>query len=333
MKQVQLSGFGLENLAVHKVPMPKPGPGEVLIKVAACSINYRDFMIAQGFYKPDLSFPLVPVSDGCGYIEQVGEGVTAWKPGDRVVTTLWQDWENGPLTADKRQVSAGCEAPGVLQEFAVLPETAIVRAPAALSDAEAACLPAAGLTAFAGLTTFGKLQPGGTVLTLGTGGVSLFALQFAKAMGATVVITSGSDAKLAKAQALGADHGLNYQQQPDWGEQCAALTGGADVVIETGGAGTLAQSMAALACSGRIAYIGALAGFSAETNLMPLVLKNASIHGVTVSHRQDHEAMNAFIEAHAIRPVISCSYPFADGIAAIADIAKGDHFGKLVVEF
>jgi NADPH:quinone reductase-like Zn-dependent oxidoreductase len=331
MQRIELSAFGLENLQLLEAPVPEPGIGEVRIKVGACSINYRDFMIASGFYKTDIPMPLVPLSDCAGTIDAVGAGVADFSVGERVVSLLWQDWEAGPLEALKRTRSTGCEAPGVLSEYVVLPVNAIVPAPLRLSDAEAACLPAAGLTAFAALTTFGELRAGGTVLTLGTGGVSLFALQFAKAMGATVVITSSSDEKLARAKALGADHTINYATELNWGERCFDLTGGADVVIETAGAGTLTQSMAAVAYSGRIAYIGALAGMAGEANLMPLVLKNASIHGITVSHREDHRRMTRFIDGHGIKPVIDHVYDLAGGIEAIKAIASGRHFGKLVV--
>jgi NADPH:quinone reductase-like Zn-dependent oxidoreductase len=332
MQRVELSAFGLDNLQLVEVPMPEPGRGQVRVKVAACSLNYRDFMIASGFYKTDIPLPLVPLSDCAGTIDGVGAGVTDFVSGDRVVSLLWQDWVSGPLDAKQRTRSLGCEAPGVLSEFVVLPATAVVPAPATLSDAEAACLPAAGLTAFAALTTFGQLRAGNTVLTLGTGGVSLFALQFAKALGAKVVITSSSDEKLARAKALGADYTINYQQEPRWGERCFALTGGADLVIETGGAGTLAQSMAAVAYSGRIAYIGALAGMVGEANLMPLVVKNASIQGITVSHKQDHLRMTRFIDEHGIKPVIDRQVELAGSIAAIGAIASAQHFGKLVVK-
>jgi len=331
MQRVELSAFGLENLLLKEAAVPEPGRGEVRIKVGACSINYRDFMIASGFYKTDICMPLVPLSDCAGTVDAVGEDVVDVVVGDRVVSLLWQDWEEGPLKATKRTRSTGCEAPGVLSEYVVLPANAVVRAPATLNDAEAACLPAAGLTAFAALTTLGELRAGGTLLTLGTGGVSLFALQFAKAMGAKVVITSSSDEKLARAKALGADHTINYITDATWGERCFELTGGADVVIETAGAGTLAQSMAAVAYSGRIAYIGALAGMVGEANLMPLVLKNASIHGITVSHKEDHRRMTRFIDAHGIKPVIDREFDLAGGIAGIKAIASGQHFGKLVI--
>jgi len=332
MRRVELPAFGIDGMHINEVPVPEPGEGQLRVKVTACSINYRDNMIVNGFYKPDLNFPLVPLSDCAGVVDATGPGVTEFKPGDKVVSVLWQDWEEGALVAGKRTASPGCESPGVLSEHAILQASGTALAPETLTAAEAACISAAGLTAFASITTVGQLKPGGSVLTLGTGGVSIFALQFAKAMGATVVITSSSDEKLERAKELGADHVINYRDNPDWGEQAFALTGGVDVVVETAGAGTLAQSMAAVGFSGRIAYLGALAGMSAETNLMPLVVKNASIHGVTVSHRQDHIAMTRFIDEHAIKPVIDRHYAFEDGIQAIKDIVNGEHFGKLVVD-
>ena len=333
MQRVELSAFGLSNLRFNEVPVPAPAAGEVLLKVMACSINYRDLMIANGHYKTDIPLPLVPLSDCCGVIEAVGSGVSDFAPGDRVVSLLWQDWLSGPLCADQRTQSPGCETTGVLSEYAVLPATGIAAAPESLTAAEAACLPAAGLTAFTALTTWGQLQPGDTLLTLGTGGVSLFALQFAKAMGANAVVTSSSDEKLARARDLGADHTINYRLNDRWGEACFELTGGADVVVETGGAGTLNQSMAALGYSGRIAYIGGLAGFAGETSLMPLVIKNASVHGITVGSKADHQRMTRFVGQHQIKPVIDRECSFAQSIDAIAAIGEGAHFGKLVVSF
>ena len=333
MRHVQLKEPGMENLVLAEVEQPQPGPGEVLVRVHAASINYRDFLIASGLYgSPRMTLPLVPLSDGAGEVIEVGDGVTQVQAGDRVTSLFWQDWPDGFATTANRSISTGFEAPGMLTEYALLPESAVARFPGSLSYDEAATLPCAGLTAWSSLTTHARVKPGETVLLMGTGGVSLFGLQFAKALGATTIITSSSNEKLHRAQELGADHVINYQETPEWGAKAFELAdGGVDAVIEIGGAETLQQSLAAVGVSGRIAYVGTLTGMNANLNLLELLGKNLQIHGLTVGNRTEHEKMIGFIDEHRLNPVIDRRFDLEQSPQAIANIAAGQHFGKLVV--
>ena len=332
MRRVEIKQFGLENLVVAEGERPEPGPGEVLVQVRAASINYRDFLIAQGFYNPNLTLPLVPLSDGAGDVFAVGEGVTRVAVGDRVTSLFWQNWADGTPGFDTRTISTGCEAQGMLTEFALLPEDAVAPAPSSLSDEEAATLPCAGLTAFTALTSVCGASEGKSVLVLGTGGVSLFTVQFAKAMGCRVIITSSSDEKLAQARELGADETINYKAVEDWGQKAFELAGGGvDVVVETGGAGTLQQSMAAVGFGGHIAILGTVSGMSAEIDVVGLMIKNSHAHGIMVGPRSDHEAMVRFIDEHGIKPVIHSRYDLDQGAEALGALATGQHMGKLVI--
>ncbi|MEO7386689.1 MAG: NAD(P)-dependent alcohol dehydrogenase [Gammaproteobacteria bacterium] len=331
MQRIELDKFGVENLKRVDGPQPKAGPGQVLVRMRAAAVNYRDFLIAQGYYKQDLPLPLIPLSDGAGEVVEVGAGVVSVASGDRVSSVFFQNWDSGPATLPRISVSTGCEAPGVLAELAVLPEQAIVPIPAQMTFSEAAALPCAGVTAWRALS-LGNCKAGDTVLVLGTGGVALCALQFAKAMGARVIVTSSSDEKLERASILGADHAINYQKDPEWGKTAFGLAGfGVNLIVESGGAGTLSQSIAALGWDGHIAYIGSLTGFSAELNLLGIVGKNAHLHGLTVGSRQDHRDMLAFVSKHGIKPVLDDRRSLKDGADAIQSIATGKHFGKIVV--
>ena len=331
MQSIELGQFGVDNLKLVDRPQPKAGPGQVVVRMRAAAVNYRDFLIAQGYYKQDLPLPLTPLSDGAGEVAEVGTGVTSVAQGDRVSSVFFQNWDSGPASLQKISVSTGCEAPGVLAQFAVLPEQAIVPIPAGLSFSEAAALPCAGVTAWRALQ-LGGCKAGDTVLVLGTGGVALCALQFAKAMGARVIVTSGSDDKLKQAASLGADHGINYKTVPEWGKAAFGAAGfGVNLVVETGGAGTLSQSIGALGWDGHVACIGSLTGFSADLNLLGLVGKNAHLHGVTVGSRQQHREMLDFVARHRIKPVIDDKLALGEGGTAIQAIAAGRHFGKIVV--
>lgn len=331
MQSIELGKFGVENLKLVERPQPKAGPGQVVVRMRAAAVNYRDFLIAQGYYKQDLPLPLVPLSDGAGEVAEVGSGVLSVAAGDRVSSVFFQAWDSGPASLPKISVSTGCEAPGVLAQYAVLPEQAIVPIPAGMNFSEAAALPCAGVTAWNALST-GKCKAGDTVLVLGTGGVALCALQLAKAMGAKVILTSGSDEKLKRAISLGADQVINYKLDPEWGKTAFGMAGlGVNIVVESGGAGTLAQSIAALGWDGHIAYVGSLTGFSAELNLLGLVGKNAHLHGLTVGSRQHHREMLAFVARHGIKPVLDDQRTLEEGGAAIQAIAAGQHFGKIVI--
>lgn len=331
MQSIELGQFGADHLKLVQRPQPKAGPGQVVVRMRAAAVNYRDFLIAQGYYNPELPLPLTPLSDGAGEVADVGAGVTGVTVGDRVSSVFFQDWDSGPATLQRISVSTGCEAPGVLSEFALLPATAIVPIPAQLSFSEAAALPCAGVTAWNALS-LGKCKAGDTVLVLGTGGVALCALQLAKAMGAKVIVTSSSDQKLEEASRLGADHAINYKQDAEWGKTAFGMAGfGVNLVVESGGAATLAQSIGALGWDGHIALVGQLTGFTTELNLLGLVGKNAHLHGLTVGSRQQHRDLLAFVVKHGIKPVLDDKRTIQEGGAAIQSIAAGQHFGKIVV--
>ena len=332
MQCVQLAGAGLEHLVVNSVATPEPGAGEVLVRMQAAAVNYRDYMICAGFYGGDKDYPLIPLSDGAGVVESVGAEVTQYRAGDRVMTAFWQDWESQPVRPGVRTRSTGCEAPGALTEVGLFPETALLPVPENMSTETAAALACAGVTAWTALHCGGPVGPDSKVLLLGTGGVSIFALQIAKSFGATAVITSSSDEKLERARALGADETINYRETPEWGPEAFKLSGGGvDVVVETGGMGTLGQSLQALGLNGSIGVLGALGGLSAEMNGMALIGKCAGIHGITVGARDDHAALSGHLVQHGISAVIDREFSLDEGPEAIEAIARGDHFGKLLV--
>lgn len=337
MLAFELSKFGIDNLHTIELDEPalKSGPaaGQALVKFKAASINYRDFMIAEGLFAPQDDLPVIPLSDGAGEVIAIGNGVTRVAVGDLVTPLFFPKWISGDAQGGERKVSTGLEAPGCLRQYGSFDEQELVKAADHLNAEQAACFPCAGLTAWNALVTRSAVKAGDTVLLLGTGGVSIFALQFAKALGATVIITSSSDDKLARAKALGADHIINYTTTPEWGEAAKALTNGrgVDAVVEIGGTGTLAQSFKAIRCGGHIAIIGALAGAQMEILVYELIKTNANLHGISVGNRDDFEAMMAFVDAHKITPVIEKNYPFEAAAAALRDIDMGKHFGKLTI--
>jgi NADPH:quinone reductase-like Zn-dependent oxidoreductase len=314
-----------------------PGPGEVLVKIEAASLNYRDLLMQSGKSASSGGDPVVPLSDGAGTIEAVGEGVTPWEVGDRVALTFFRDWEDGRFEMQYHQAARGGSCDGVLAEKVVAPAHSLVRLPGYLSMDEAATLPCAGLTAWHGLMERSRpLEAGHTVLCLGTGGVSIFALQIAKAAGAKVILTSSSDEKLKRAQELGADGIVNYRENPDWDKAVYELTGGkgVDHVIEVGGPGTLPKSMNSVAAGGSIALIGVLTGFDApDASLFPLVTRNVDLSGIYVGSRAMFERFNAFLSEHEIHPVISDTFAFDEAPAAYGKLEGAGHFGKVVISF
>jgi NADPH:quinone reductase-like Zn-dependent oxidoreductase len=327
--------WGLENLVPGERPVPEPGPREVLLRLSAASLNYRDLVVVQGNYgrlagEP----PLIPLSDGVGEVVAVGSEVTRVKPGERVCTTVFQGWHSGELEDWMAETALGGPLDGVLSEYRTLDEGGVVRAPEHLSDAEAATLPCAGLTAWDAVINQGSLQAGETVLILGTGGVSLFALQFAKLRGATAIVTSKSNEKLARARALGANHTINYLETPRWGGPVREMTGGrgADLIVETGGGGTLPESLSAVRAGGRIMLMGVLAGAKLEAKVYHLVLRRVRLQGITMAPRDDFERMNALITEHGLRPVVDRVFPFEDSPQAFSHLAAQEHFGKVAIE-
>lgn len=310
-----------------------PGPREVLLRVRASSLNRRDILIHRGLYPAGDRAVVVPLSDGAGEVAAVGAGVTRTQVGDRVVATFFQDWLDGRPVASTGASAMGGAVDGMLAEYVTLHEDGVLPIPAHLSFEEAATLPCAALTAWNGLFTCGGLRAGDHVLVQGTGGVSIFGLQFAVAAGATVLLTSSSGAKLARARTLGAAHLIDYRTTPEWDRAVLEATSGVGVhhVLEVGGVGTLQRSLAALAYGGHIAIIGGLAGFGGEIPALPMIGHSTRVSGIFVGSRADFMRMNAFIDAHALRPVIDRVFDYAAAPAAFAHMEAGDHFGKIVI--
>jgi NADPH:quinone reductase-like Zn-dependent oxidoreductase len=328
------SEFGIDNLRMLKRDMPEPGHGQVLVKIRAASVNYRDILMISGKYSRNLPLPLIPFSDGAGEIVEIGEGVSRWKPGERVAGIFFQEWLGGKINETAARSALGGAIDGVLAEFVVFHEDGLVAVPHHLSFEEAATLPCAAVTAWNALTS-GGLTCGQSVLTLGTGGVSTFALQFAKAAGARIIATSSSDEKLERASKMGAGDGINYKTVPDWEKRVAELTGGigVDLVVEVGGAGTLGKSLRAVRVGGYISLIRVLSGQSGEVNPLPATMKSVRIQGIFVGSREMFEAMSRAVTVHQIRPVIDRVFPFAKVKEALNYMQSGAHFGKVVIAF
>lgn len=326
--------FGLENLVATERPDPEPGPFQVRVRVKAASLNYRDLLMVQGKYNPRQKLPLIPCSDGAGVVDAVGPGVTRVKTGDRVMTLFAQGWLAGEPTRAKLGATLGGPLDGALADTIRLHEDGVVHTPAHLSDEEAATLPCAALTAWSALVTYGSIKPGETVLVQGTGGVSMFALQFAKLLGARVLATSSKDEKLARAKELGADEGINYATTPDWDKAARALTDGLGPhqIVEVGGAGTFERSLKAIRVGGTISVIGQLGGNQTPVNLIPILMQNVRVQGILVGHREGFESMCRGIAHHQLRPVVDRVFPFEQARQAFEHMAAGAHFGKVVVK-
>ncbi len=326
--------FGIEALQLREKEQPRPGDGEVLVRMRAASLNYRDLMVVEGSYSRNLPMPLVPLSDGAGEVVSVGGAVGRWRPGDRVAGTFFQDWVGGKIPHEAPKSALGGAIDGVLAEYVLFREQGLVRIPDHLSFEEGATLPCAAVTAWHALRS-GDPVCGDTILTMGTGGVSVFALLFARASGMRVIATTGSEAKMDRLRELGASDVINYKTEPDWDKKVWELTGkkGVDLVVEVGGAGTLAKSLKAVRLGGHISLIGVLAGATGEVNPLPAVMKKVRIQGIYVGSREMFTAMNRAIEFHAIRPVIDRVFPFDEAKQAYTYLKSGAHFGKVVISF
>lgn len=334
MKAWLLNDFGLDNLVIGEAAKPVPKAGELLVKVGAVSLNFRDKAIVDGIYEPHLvPKPLIPVSDAAGTVVAVGEGVSRFAVGDRVNSHLYSRWLDGEPGPDEPAYCFGSPLPGGLAEYMIIHEQSAVRAPDNLSDEEAATLPIAALTAWYALVDYGQVQPGQTVLVQGTGGVSVFAVQLATALGARVIVTSSSDANLQAVKKLGAVAGVNYKAFPRWEEEVLKLTDGkgVDLLLDVAGGEGLNQSIAATKAAGRIAQIGFLTGQTTTLGLMPLIFRQTTLRGIAVAPRSSFDRMNAFLNAHAIRPVIDRVYPFDQAREAYQHLARGA-FGKVVIK-
>ncbi|HWF09618.1 MAG TPA: NAD(P)-dependent alcohol dehydrogenase [Bryobacteraceae bacterium] len=327
------AGFGVEHLEIVELSEPAPGPGEALVRVHACSLNYRDLAVMRGAYGSNVKPPLIPLSDGAGYVVAIGPGVTRVKTGDRVAAAFMQTWLRGAAPDDAQANSAlGGAIDGMMAEMVCLKADGLVPVPPHLSIEEAAALPCAGVTAWNALFRSGRIKPGESVLVMGSGGVSTFALLFAKMAGARVVATSSSDAKLERLRSMGADHLINYRTTPDWDKPARQFTGGVGVdhVVEVGGAGTLALSSKAVRRGGHIALIGVLAG-QGEFDPRLMMLKSVRLQGIYVGSREMFEEMNRALELAAIRPVVDRVFEFAELREALGHLEKGAHFGKVCV--
>lgn len=330
--------WGLDAIQVVEKPDPKPAAGQVLVRMKAVSLNYRDWLMINGMYgrgAASTSDVITPFSDGCGVVEAVGEGVTRFKAGDRVATLFFQNWISGPPDVPKLMSALGFPIPGAGAELQTFSEQGLSKVPEFLTDQQVATLPCAGLTAWRGLFEDADLQPGDMVVLQGTGGVSVFGLQFAHAAGLRTLITSSSDEKLARAKALGADHLVNYRTTPAWSGPVREASGGrgADFIMEVGGGGTIQESMKAIRIGGHIAIIGVVAGAGEPFQPAALIGNSAKLQGLSVGSRDMFEAMCRAIELHRIQPVVDKVFPFTEAKAAFAAMAAGEHFGKIVLEF
>jgi NADPH:quinone reductase-like Zn-dependent oxidoreductase len=336
MKAFTTLGDGIEALKLNEMPMPELKSGEILVRMIAASLNYRDLLVVKGIesWKPLSS--RIPVSDGVGEVVAVSERVSRWKVGDLVAGIFLPKWLDGELTAQKYVLPlGGAAADGVLAEYVVFDQNAVVKIPNNLIPIEAATLPAAAITAWHAVFRRSQVQSGESVLIPGTGGVSLFATQFVHALGGQALITSSSDEKLEKAKKLGASATINYKKFPDWDKQVLELTNGkgVDHVMEVVGGENLNRSLNAVKLSGTICFIGLIAGLSAPINTYQFVTKNVRIHGIETGSREMFEEMNRFIEVHQLKPVIDKVFGFNEIREALKYLESGAHFGKVVVEF
>jgi len=334
MRRYELNGQGVDGLELLERGTPEPGPGQVRVRMRAASLNYRDLLIASGRYaRGPLKRPLVPLSDGAGEVTAVGPGVRTLARGDRVASSFFQRWVDGHYDPAMGATALGGAVDGVLAEEVVLEEGGAVKLPAAFSFEEAATLPCAGVTAWVGLVVNGGLRAGETVLALGTGGVSIFALQIAKLLGARAILTSSRDEKLARGRALGADATINYRGEPDWDARARALTGGTGVdhVLEVGGAATLARSLRALRDGGHLSVVGLLSGGRADPEEAARNGRGIRVDSVYVGSARHLADLGEALSRGGIRPVVDRVFPFEEARAAYRCLERGEHFGKVVI--
>jgi NADPH:quinone reductase-like Zn-dependent oxidoreductase len=335
MRVFQIQGdWGMDHLQVATRPDPEPGPGQVLLRMKAASLNYRDLVVpGRGYGSYTGSLPLIPVSDGVGEVVEVGAGVSRVKVGDRVCPCFNQGWIAGEPDLERMTQTLGGPIDGTMADLMCLPEGGVVKAPAHVSDEEAATLPCAALTAWSAIVTYDELRPGSKVLVQGTGGVALFALKFAKLLGTHVTIISSSDQKIARAMALGADAAINYTSTPEWAKATREITGGRgfDHIVELGGEKTLPQSLRCIRPGGTLSMIGVLSGGVLAAPLGLVVTRQVRLQGITVGHRDGFEAMMRAVGQHKVKPVVDRVFPFEGLKDALAYLKSGAHFGKIVI--
>jgi NADPH:quinone reductase-like Zn-dependent oxidoreductase len=336
MWTVELRGTGEAfELAEIERPRPEPAAGQLLLKMTAASLNYRDLALFAGEYGNPPRFPLVPLSDGAGEVVSIGEGVTRFRPGDRVIPAMRPLWTAGTPTRQAITTSLGMTLDGVLAEYLVADEAHVVRTPPHLTDQQAASLPIAAVTAWQALVTGGKLREGESVVVQGTGGVALFALQFARHLGARTILLSSSDGKLARGRALGADHTINYRTTPDWQHEVLALTGGegADHILDIGGTATFGRSLDAIRPGGSIYLVGFLGGTKLELDLPKIFRSAAVLRGLSVGSIATFEEMNAAIDRWKLEPVIDRVFDRGELAAALDYMKAGSQFGKIALRY
>jgi NADPH:quinone reductase-like Zn-dependent oxidoreductase len=329
-----IPAFGIDNLTLTTTAVPTPGPTEVLVDLHFASLNFRDLMTVLGTYNPKMPLPRVPGSDGAGIVTAVGDQVTLFKPGDRVTSLFFQSWQDGEIQPATGKSALGGVIDGTFTTARLFPETGLLHAPAYLTGQQAATLPCAALTAWNALVEKGRLRAGETVLILGTGGVSLFALQIAKAHGARVLLTSSSDDKLARARSLGADQTINYRTHPDWDLEVLHLSNnlGVDHVVEVGGSGTLQRSLKAVRPGGHVYIIGALTGPGEGIDPRSILTRSVYVCGVYVGSRAMFHRMNAAFAANHIHPVLDRTFPLSAAQEAFLYLQSGSHFGKITLD-
>ena len=336
MKVFQIEGaWTMDNVRISTRPEPQPGAHQVRLRMKASALNYRDLLVPlRGYGSRMKQLPLIMLGDGVGVVESVGEGVTRVKPGDRVCPLLFQSWLSGAPNQERLSLSLGCELDGTMAEFMVLPEEGIAPAPAHLDDLEAASLPTAAVTAWRALVSEGGTKPGDKVLVQGTGGVSLFALQIAKMLGANVILISSSDEKLARAKEMGADETINYITVPEWGKYAREIAGGegVDQVVDVGGQNTMVQSLRAVRPGGTVSVIGVLSGANLNLQMGQIVTRHIRLQGITVGSGDDFARMARAMAQHKLRPAIGRVFNFEELHPALEFMSTGKHFGKICIK-
>ncbi|MBQ0783924.1 MAG: NAD(P)-dependent alcohol dehydrogenase [Amphritea sp.] len=336
MRVFQIEGdWGIDNLKISHRDIPKPGLGQVLVKMSASALNFRDLVVPErGYGRRTGELPLIPVSDGIGEVVEIGKGVTRVAIGDRVCPTFFQNWLGGEPNDDRFSQALGGPLDGTMAEYMCLSQEGVVKVAEHLTNIEAAGLPCAALTAWSALATNSVTRPGDKILIQGSGGVALFALQFAKLFGAHVTMISSSEEKIERLKAMGADATINYQQTPEWSKASREITGGKgfDHIVELGGEKTLPQSLGCVRAGGTISMIGMLSGLNLSASLGPVITRQICLQGVTVGHRDGFEAMMKAIELHNIKPVVDCEFGFEELKIGLDYIRSGAQFGKVCIQ-